>query len=152
MNIKYGVKKGLSIVGDVQQVGEELTLIENKTPISVIEYAEKNKDSALYKQFEWDNSIAGEKYRLVQARQLMNHILIREIDEEEVECRAYSNITIEEEEVKSNRIYGNTIEVLKDDDQRKNLINNIKKLHIQASNAMDAYNNCITLLHNKKLF
>ncbi len=37
----------------------------------VVEWAEKNRKSALHSQFEWDNSKAADEYRLWQARRLI---------------------------------------------------------------------------------
>ena len=69
--------KHCGFVGDAQKVGEELELIENSQEISnrnVLNYAEKNPKSELYKCFEWDDTVAGEKYRLNQASNLISSI------------------------------------------------------------------------------
>lgn len=47
---------------------------ENITPEQVLEKA-KDEDSELHKCFEWDDSIAAEKYRLAQARQIIQLIV-----------------------------------------------------------------------------
>lgn len=40
------------------------------TPANVVEAA-KEEDHPLHSRFEWDDAVAGEKYRLAQARQLI---------------------------------------------------------------------------------
>lgn len=152
MKIKYDLKKGLSINGDIQELGEEIYNIKNKTPKSVLQFAKDNKQSILYKQFEWDNKKAGEKYRVSQARKILNHIMIREIEEEEINIRAFESIHVEEEDVEETRIFVNTIDALQNDDQRKLILNEIKVLFNQASNKLDAYNSCISLLLNRGIF
>lgn len=65
--------------GDANKVGKELRDIEKGEALtnkSVLDYARKNKDSELNKCFEWDDKIAGEKYRLVQASTIMCSISI----------------------------------------------------------------------------
>lgn len=65
--------------GDANKVGKELRTIEKEEALtnkSVLDYARRNKDSELNKCFEWDDKIAGEKYRLVQASTLMCSISI----------------------------------------------------------------------------
>ena len=152
MKVLYDIKKGITIKGDVQELGEELHNIPNKTPKTVLQYAIEHEDSVLYKQFEWDDSKAGEKYRKTQARQILNHIIIRQIEEEEINVRAFESIHVEEEDVEEARLYVNTVEALRDDDQRQLILNEVKSLFNQASNKLDAYNNCISLLLNKNIF
>lgn len=65
--------------GDANKVGKELRDIEKEEALTnktVLDYARRNKDSELNKCFEWDDKIAGEKYRLVQASTLMCSISI----------------------------------------------------------------------------
>jgi hypothetical protein len=40
-------------------------------PSIAIDWARQNPDSALYRAFVWDDAVAGERYRLIQARQLI---------------------------------------------------------------------------------
>lgn len=58
-----------------QKVINELKSIAKKhkgvlRPEVVVEYA-RNKNNPLHNYFEWDDSVAGERYRLWQARQLI---------------------------------------------------------------------------------
>ena len=58
--------KGTGYSADAQLVGEELEKLEfagEVTPDEVLKFAKNNIDSELYKCFEWDDKICGEKYR-----------------------------------------------------------------------------------------
>lgn len=86
-----------------QKYGEYLAKIEKKegvlTPAKVVNKA-KSERSVIHDYFEWDDSIAGEKYRIHQARNLMNHIEVEIIDngDEEVKTiKMFHNIQIVEE-------------------------------------------------------
>jgi len=61
--------------GDAQKCYDECQTLSEVTPESVLEKA-KNKKTELHKCFEWDNSVAGEKYRLIQARDIIRHFVI----------------------------------------------------------------------------
>lgn len=58
---------------DAAKVYQEIGT-ENVTPESVLEKA-RDKKSELHKCFEWDNKVAAEKYRLQQARQIIQLIV-----------------------------------------------------------------------------
>ena len=61
-----------NIVGNVlKSLADE----NNLSPESVLETA-RNENSPLHNLFEWDNVIAAEKYRLNQARQIIQQIVI----------------------------------------------------------------------------
>jgi hypothetical protein len=61
----------------------ELTAIYRKhgelTPQSVVDEA-RPETAPLHSRFEWDDSIAGEKYRIVQAQQLIRAVKIEYTD------------------------------------------------------------------------
>lgn len=67
---------------DPQKVYEEINLLgEEITPDQIVEAA-KNKKSELHKCFTWDNTIAAEKWRKHEARQIMCFLVIKETTEE----------------------------------------------------------------------
>ena len=72
---------------DAQKVYEELgdTSI---TPEEVLEKARK-KRSELHKCFEWDDSVAAEKFRLQQARQIIQMLVITPRSEDDEPVRVY---------------------------------------------------------------
>lgn len=68
---------------DAQLVAEEIVSIgEKATPIQILDKA-RNPETELHKCFEWDDSIAAEKYRLSQARKVVCNLVIRETVKEE---------------------------------------------------------------------
>lgn len=101
---RYRFKRGLPVKGlDPQLVGEEFEKIltekdkELLDPVDVVERAE-NKNSPLHNAFEWDNSVAGGKWRLHQARNLINTtVIVVETKDGEEEIRAYARITADHE-------------------------------------------------------
>ena len=74
---------------DAQKCYNECQTLEEVTPANVLEKA-RNKRTELHKCFEWDDSIAGEKYRLIQARDIIRHFVIYTPDEENLpKIRSY---------------------------------------------------------------
>lgn len=71
--------KGFSFKGDATVVGHELETIEvggELTNKEVLSYAEKHQDSELHKCFDWDDEVAGNKWRLSQASTILSAITI----------------------------------------------------------------------------
>ena len=63
---------------DAQTVAEEIVAIgESASPQQILDKA-RDEDTELHKCFEWDDSIAAEKFRLHQARNLVCHLVIKE--------------------------------------------------------------------------
>lgn len=60
------------------------------TPSAVVNLA-KDSNHPLHNVFEWNDTIAGEKYRLVQARQLINEFTVK-INDRKTE--AFHNVTV----------------------------------------------------------
>lgn len=61
---------------DAQKVYEEIG--DRKiTPEEVLERARSDKGSELHKCFEWNDGIAAEKYRLSQARQIIQLLIVK---------------------------------------------------------------------------
>ena len=78
--------------GDAEKCYQECQTLAEITPENVLEKA-RNKRTELHKCFEWDDSVASEKYRLIQARDVIRHFVIvtpeKEDDEEPVKIRSY---------------------------------------------------------------
>lgn len=63
---------------DAQKVADEiLTIGDEVTPAQILEKARDNS-TELHKCFEWDDSIAAERYRLSQAGQVLRLLVIKE--------------------------------------------------------------------------
>ena len=76
---------------------EELEIISEKNggilrPQDVVEFA-KNPETELHKSFEWDDSEAAKKYRIVQAQQVIRcHVIQLESDNGPRSVRAYQSL------------------------------------------------------------
>lgn len=77
--------------GDAQKCYEEIGE-ERITPEEVLEKA-KDEKSELHKCFEWDDSVAASKYRLSQARQIIQSFVIVRKEEEKPQVRAFQITT-----------------------------------------------------------
>ena len=73
---------------DATKVCEEIGY-GNVTPQSVLEKA-RNDDSELHKCFEWNDGVAAEKYRLSQARNIIQNLVIVTNKPEEQPVRVFS--------------------------------------------------------------
>jgi len=100
---RYGWKKGfpykaldvVAVVGELDDIKEKFA--GKLSPDDVIAQA-RHKSSSMHDYFEWDNAIAGEKWRVTQAQHLLRSIVIIEQDNagENVEVRAF--VVVEENE------------------------------------------------------
>ena len=73
---------------------ERLQKKQGKLTTKRIVHAARNERSPLHAVFEWDDAEAGERYRLQQARQMMNHLVlvIEQPDTEPREVKAYFSV------------------------------------------------------------
>lgn len=99
---KFKAREGSPFsVKDAQKIGEELELIKSKeslNPKNVLKRA-KSKKSILHKYFEWDDSVASEKWRIQQARGIVNHVIeVVVVRGEEVEERAFFSVVVKKDE------------------------------------------------------
>lgn len=66
---------------DAQKCYEEISKLDLITPEQVL-YAAKNPESELHKCFEWDDKEAANKYRLSQARKVIQLIVVKDENDE----------------------------------------------------------------------
>lgn len=69
------------VASEIEQIGDEVTAAQ------IVEKA-RDSNSELHKCFEWDDSIAAEKYRLEQARYVLRVLIIKRPDESENDAPA----------------------------------------------------------------
>lgn len=67
---------------DANEVGRELEKIKDLTPENVVDVARDEKN-VMHDMFEWDDSIAGEKYRKTQASRILSAIQVKIIVDNE---------------------------------------------------------------------
>jgi len=84
--------------------------------------ASRAKDAPLHNEFEWDDAVAGEKYREQQARVMISNLVVR-IDEspDSVPTRAY--VTVEKDSAQ----YEDITVVLSNEDKTEKLLRNAMK-------------------------
>lgn len=92
----YRLSYGIGVKADT--AGHELERIEAKygavTSKNVLEES-RRKSAALHKCFEWDNTKAAERYRLMQAHTIINAVhVVYESDEGQIEAPAVVNISM----------------------------------------------------------
>lgn len=128
--------KGSYYSADAQLVGEELEKLEFAGEITadeVLRFAKNNVDSELYKCFEWDDKICGEKYRKLQASNILSSISVK-IKEEPVEkTRVYLSVKTA---LDDKRVFKNIKEVVKNDIEYQQVVDKCKK---ELDNCIDKY-------------
>ena len=93
----YEWKDGTALKLNAQKAGEELEKLRVKnngqlTPKAIVRAAKK-KSSALHDGFEWDDSIAADKYREEQASYILRHIAVRKpVGKDEKPVRAFVSV------------------------------------------------------------
>lgn len=90
-------------------------------PVDVVKAA-YDAHSVLHGYFEWDDELAGAKYRIHQARQLLNHLtVVIKTNGDERDQKAYLNVSlITEDSVEP--IYVTVERALTDEDFRKQIL------------------------------
>lgn len=97
-------------------------------PQMVVEEARRRPNTPLHAYFVWDDREAGERYRVVQARYLLNHLVVRvkvnELPRRDVEVRAtYAVVrTQDEEDELPQRGFRLSIHTLTNEEERELLI------------------------------
>jgi len=105
------------------EVIDEVLEVKNKfglTADNLLKKASK-KSSSLYEFFDWDNSSAGDKWRLQQARLLINEIKII-VEDKEMYAFENVNVSIEENTKFNSREYKPIVEIMNNENYRKQLI------------------------------
>ena len=97
---------------------------------SLVEHARSPK-SVLHNDFEWDDSVAGNKYRLNTEKKIKRSLVVvtEKLNEDQIEpteIRLFQRAKIECGG-KPQRIWLNTFDMLKDPEGRQQLVDNAKK-------------------------
>ena len=67
---------------DAQKVADEISSIGlSVKPEEIVDKA-RDEHTELHKCFEWDDTKAAEKYRVHQARQIVCHLIVKEVNDE----------------------------------------------------------------------
>lgn len=82
---------------DAQKIGEALASVaaqneDRLTPPAVVDAAE-DEAHPLHPHFDWDNDVAGPKWRITQAQALIRAVKVEPIKEEDEPARAFLSIS-----------------------------------------------------------
>lgn len=129
MECLYKWKSGCHLGGiDPNEAGAVLSRLErdgNLTPAALVN-ASRSEDAPLHQLFEWDDTIAAEKYRQTQAGYIIRSIEVKRADVEPV--RAFvSIITPGESASRFDRQYRSISAVLKSATERNQLLEYAKR-------------------------
>lgn len=78
MEVKW---KFMNYKADPNKAYEEVSSLDEITPENVLDLA-RNENSVIHNDFEWDDTVAGERYRLIQARQMIQNFVIARQDKD----------------------------------------------------------------------
>lgn len=78
---------------DANKAYEEISSLAEITPQNVVNLARDEK-SVIHNDFEWNDEIAGEKYRNIQAGEMIRNFVIETKSEEKVTPRAFQITTV----------------------------------------------------------
>ena len=116
MNAEWKIKGIFN--ADAQKVADEIG-DKNVTPQEVLEKA-RDENSELHKCFEWDDSVAAEKYRLMQARKVIISLVYKKKEDDEVPVRCFQITTYK-------NTYQPTRKFLVQEDEYKSLLARAKE-------------------------
>lgn len=137
--------KTVGFSANADKVGKELEKIEKREELTreaVLEYA-KDKKSELNKCFEWDDSIAGEKYRLVQASAILSSISIVVKEEPRQATRMFVSIKKD-----NKKTYKNIVSVLENEEEYQQLLDKAEREFILFK---ESYANLVELKDLKNI-
>ena len=100
---------------EIQEIGEEVK------PEQVLKKA-RNKKSELHKCFDWDDSSAAEKYRMSQARSVLNHLIVIKRDMENDEYQPVQFRVMLKNDRSESSGYKQTIVMVRDEDEYKKML------------------------------
>lgn len=98
---------------DANKCYKEIASLEQITPKAVLDFA-RDENSELHKCFEWDNDLAAEKYRIIQAGNVIRMLYIVQKDEDTPPVRVLSKT--------SNTVYYPTRTFLKNHNEYEDLL------------------------------
>lgn len=78
---------------DANKAYEEISSLAEITPQNVVNLARDEK-SVIHNDFEWNDEIAGEKYRNIQAGEMIRNFVLETVEEEKQPVRALQITTV----------------------------------------------------------
>jgi len=105
------VKSNIKIVGGNNIYDEIRKMYDKNKSISAEQVLQESKDPnhPLHKYFEWDDEIAGNKYRLIQARNLIKSIILEITNADNKKFNVRGFLSVSEGEDSALLIHGNQL-------------------------------------------
>lgn len=100
-----------------EEAYKEISSLADVTPQNIVELA-RNENSAIHNDFEWNDTIAGEKYRHIQAREMIQLLVIEPVKKEQQPVRVFQITT-------QRNTYQPTKLILRNEDEYQSLLNRI---------------------------
>lgn len=108
---------------EIQQIGDEVQ------PEQVLDKA-RDKSSELHKCFDWNDSSAAEKYRLFQARNVLNQLIVVVREEEKDNNEQIQFRVMLKNDTARGSGYKQTLVMVRDEDEYKKLLESAyRELH-----------------------
>ena len=108
---------------EIQQIGDEVK------PQQVIDIA-RDERTELHKCFEWNDSLAAEKYRLYQARCVINHLIVVKREAEDDKSEPVQFRVMMKNDSSDDSGYKQTVVMVRDEDEYKKLLDQAyRELH-----------------------
>lgn len=117
----YSYKTSAEVAGEVC---EELDRTVGLTPQNLVDVS-RPEDAPLHNEFEWDNDVAAEEWRRVQARLLINNLAIVIEEQKQEPVRAFFSLQCGFRKNDGN--YESTIRIMSDSEKRKKLLESAKR-------------------------
>lgn len=120
--IRAAWKAGFGLFhADAQTVAEEILSIgEEATPQQILEKG-RDENTELHKCFEWDDTIAAEKFRLQQAREIVHCLVFVRTEEQKKEADPEIRVFHKTETVTGSG-YKPLVRIVKDEDEYKKML------------------------------
>ncbi len=119
---------------DAGKVYEELETIKDRTPQNIVDYAEANPESELYKCFTWDDRKAANEWRKYEARQVVRLLVF-----EDEETNEPTRIRVMQ---RASETYEPVKKIGRDENEYKKLLN---RAYAELQIFRDRYKNLVEL-------
>ena len=129
-------KRGSVFKADPAQALKEIESLNLKyngfAPDGALVKHAKSKRSVLHHEFEWDDSVAGHKYRLQTEKKIKRSLVVvtdHMVDKESnpIEVRVFTSALVSDEDNTPRRVYMNTFDMLEDPYGRQQLLEQAKQ-------------------------
>ena len=127
----------VKVVKELESIGEEVK------PQQMVDYAKSHKSSELHKCFTWSDSIAADKYRLYEARQIQRNLIITKLPTPENQERQPKVIRLMMR-TETTGGYKSIVNIMRNEDERE-------KLLIMAKNELHAFERKYSTLADTEL-